>query len=771
MKIDFVKIGLTILFVLGMFISQAQSISVNGTVTDIDTGFPIQNQLVVVSVTDNGFLEDYEFYTNDAGFYGSDTIPAGDQGTLRAFTIDCWGIEIFEEDYYNPSNTSFNFDFEICTDTIQGGDCENFFWFDTQDYLTFEFFGEAFPQPANDYFWDFGDGTTANGQNVIHTFDPGVGDIVYVSLTTQTYSPGNDTCIASSIQEIWIGNIPDCENWFWYESVDNFTFDFFGEAFPLPANEYLWDFGDGATGTGQFVSHTYDSTGVNSYLVTLNTMTYDPVNGDTCYASHSELVWIGIQNDCEAGYSYTQDSIDQLTYHFEDLSIGAISYWFWDFGDGSFSEEQNPEYTFSSPGSYLVCLTIFSDSLGFYCEDTYCAEIIVDYILVSSFNSVLDTLSGIPNFYSFVDMSFGEPDFWYWDFGDGNFSDAQFPTHQYEDSGDYEVCLEVTRNFPGGPTNSDVYCQTIHTPSYYDFGGMTFLGDHPMNNINGDTTVVDTGIVYIYRKYPDMIVPVDTSLFYQYGFYWFIDIMEGDYIVKIGLTENSLHYGDYLSAYHESALFWDDANVLNLYDTNYFVNVNLEEIVGIDSGPGSIYGSLEINGNCPVSSDIEGVEIILLNENNIPLTFTTSGFNGEYEFENLPLGTYKLYAEATGLSTTAEVVSFSETNLQINDLTLELSCDQSIGVEEYPLENILAGEVYPNPVYDNVNIDIKSSKFESLTICIFDIQGRKILEKKYDLPSGEQNLIINCNDFPGGLYLLSISSDQGTRPIIRKFIK
>jgi len=416
-------------------------------------------------------------------------------------------------------------------------------------------------------------------------------------------------------------------------------------------------------------------------------------------------------------------------------------------------------------------LTIFSDSLGFYCEDTYCAEIIVDYILVSSFNSVLDTLSGIPNFYSFVDMSFGEPDFWYWDFGDGNFSDAQFPTHQYEDSGDYEVCLEVTRNFPGGPTNSDVYCQTIHTPSYYDFGGMTFLGDHPMNNINGDTTVVDTGIVYIYRKYPDMIVPVDTSLFYQYGFYWFIDIMEGDYIVKIGLTENSLHYGDYLSAYHESALFWDDANVLNLYDTNYFVNVNLEEIVGIDSGPGSIYGSLEINGNCPVSSDIEGVEIILLNENNIPLTFTTSGFNGEYEFENLPLGTYKLYAEATGLSTTAEVVSFSETNLQINDLTLELSCDQSIGVEEYPLENILAGEVYPNPVYDNVNIDIKSSKFESLTICIFDIQGRKILEKKYDLPSGEQNLIINCNDFPGGLYLLSISSDQGTRPIIRKFIK
>lgn len=44
----------------------------------------------------------------------------------------------------------------------------------------------------------------------------------------------------------------------------------------------------------------------------------------------------------------------------------------------------------------------------------------------------------------FVDASTGVPTGWFWDFGDGNTSTMQNPTHTYAAAGDYPVCLTVT---------------------------------------------------------------------------------------------------------------------------------------------------------------------------------------------------------------------------------------------------------------------------------------------------------------------------------------
>lgn len=766
------NIKLIIVFLLGSLSINAQTISIDGFVTDVFSGFPVQDQLVVIGVNEGGIQQDYEFYTNELGYYHGDSIPVMlGQGIVSAMTIDCIGNEIVKQDFFNSGNEFFIFDFQICTDSTSTGDCTNLFWFVNIDSTTFEFFGDAMPFPADEYMWDFGDGITATGQQIIHTYNPALGDVFNVTLYTHTYIPGTDTCVAYSTQELWLGNTPDCENFFWHESIDNFTFDFFGEALPFPANDYLWDFGDGTSGVGSLTTHTYETTTITDYLVTLTTLTYEPISGDTCIAISSELVTVGILNNCVANFTYNQDTINQLSVQFTDLSIGEINYWFWDFGDGLFSEDQNPIHYYEYPGSYLVCLNIISDSLGYYCSDMYCTEVLIDFSLTSNFTVVLDTVSGTTNQYSFLDLSFGNPDAWLWDFGDGNYSSDHFPIHQYPESGEYEVCLEVTKNFPSGPSITDVSCQIILTPNYYDFGGMTFLGDHPMNNVNGDTTVLDTGIAYIYRKYPDVIVPVDTNLFYQYGYYWFADVLEGDYIVKVGLTENSYHYNDYLTAYFETALSWKDANVLDLYDTNYYVNINLEEIDGIGSGPGGISGSLSVDGSCPLSSMISLQLIILLNENNIPLTFTTTNNNGEFEFNNLPFGNYKIYPELTGLSTTIESVSLNDGTVQIDGLNLELSCDISIGITDNYIEAIFAGEVYPNPVQENLHLEINVPFSQSILICIFDIQGKKVKEYLYQLNPGEQNISLNSGGLPEGFYLLSITSEEILKPIIRKFIK
>ena len=42
---------------------------------------------------------------------------------------------------------------------------------------------------------------------------------------------------------------------------------------------------------------------------------------------------------------------------FTDLSTQSPNSWLWDFGDGNTSTSQNPTHTYSSTGTYLVCLT------------------------------------------------------------------------------------------------------------------------------------------------------------------------------------------------------------------------------------------------------------------------------------------------------------------------------------------------------------------------------------------------------------------------------
>jgi PKD repeat protein len=46
---------------------------------------------------------------------------------------------------------------------------------------------------------------------------------------------------------------------------------------------------------------------------------------------------------------------------FQDRSSGSPTSWEWDFGDGGTSMAQNPSYTYQSPGTYTVSLTVTND--------------------------------------------------------------------------------------------------------------------------------------------------------------------------------------------------------------------------------------------------------------------------------------------------------------------------------------------------------------------------------------------------------------------------
>ena len=60
---------------------------------------------------------------------------------------------------------------------------------------------------------------------------------------------------------------------------------------------------------------------------------------------------------------------------FNDLSVDVPQSWFWDFGDGNTSEEQNPLHTYEEPGIYTVTLTV-TNTLG---DDTQVLENYIEF--------------------------------------------------------------------------------------------------------------------------------------------------------------------------------------------------------------------------------------------------------------------------------------------------------------------------------------------------------------------------------------------------------
>ncbi|HEX2899187.1 MAG TPA: PKD domain-containing protein [Bacteroidia bacterium] len=60
-----------------------------------------------------------------------------------------------------------------------------------------------------------------------------------------------------------------------------------------------------------------------------------------------------------------------LSVAFSDQSTNATA-WSWTFGDGGTSTAQNPSHTYSTGGSYQVCLTV---NAGTGCEQTFCDSV------------------------------------------------------------------------------------------------------------------------------------------------------------------------------------------------------------------------------------------------------------------------------------------------------------------------------------------------------------------------------------------------------------
>jgi PKD repeat protein len=132
---------------------------------------------------------------------------------------------------------------------------------------------------------------------------------------------------------------------------------------------------------------------------------------------------------CESGCA-------PLAVNFMNRSVNASRY-YWTFGDGGCSEDQNPGYVFDEPGDYTVSLKVTgADGL----EYTALSEIKVHNTPKANFeyDAEVNIAKGEPvNFYNYSK----DADFYEWDFGDNSRSKLTEPVHYYDSPGKYNVKL------------------------------------------------------------------------------------------------------------------------------------------------------------------------------------------------------------------------------------------------------------------------------------------------------------------------------------------
>jgi gliding motility-associated-like protein len=276
------------------------------------------------------------------------------------------------------------------------------------------------------YQWDFGDGTTSSSANPSHVYSMGT----YTVKLVVTNSTGcSDTLIKSNA--ITVSNMKAdfsvasniCQNE--SSSITN-------TSTPAPVSA-TWDFGDGTTSNLVNPSKSYASTG--TYLIKMI------ANFGGCVDSVLKILSVSPKPVISFTADKTGSCTAPLTVSFTGTVTSGNSY-FWDFGDGSTSTQQNPSHTYTSLGVYTVKL-VGTNSSG--CKDSLIKP---GYIKLQGPTVSIPNLPAkdcAPFAFTFnADVNSVDPVVSYqWDFGDGGTSTQASPTHIFA-SGTYTISVTVT---------------------------------------------------------------------------------------------------------------------------------------------------------------------------------------------------------------------------------------------------------------------------------------------------------------------------------------
>ncbi|MGB8194429.1 MAG: PKD domain-containing protein [Chitinophagaceae bacterium] len=289
--------------------------------------------------------------------------------------------------------------------------------------------------------WDFGDGTTSNLKNPVKLY---TNTGFYTIVLTVTSSTG---CTSTNGKYRYVRVVSGVSAEF-SPTIDSvcrapFNVNFANETSGPGILSYAWNFGNSNTSTQQDPSTTYAATGTyNVQLIATSE-----------YGCSDTLVKPVAITGTNTNFNAPDSACLNKPVNFTNASTSTPLSSLWDFGDGTQSTQLNPSKTYTAPGVYQVKLyNTFTR-----CADSVTKQIIVLPLPSVDFTSTTPVACKGPFTVTFQDAS-PNAVAWLWNFGDGNTSTQQNPSHTYAANGQYNVSLRITTSFG---------CENIITKTAY----------------------------------------------------------------------------------------------------------------------------------------------------------------------------------------------------------------------------------------------------------------------------------------------------------------
>ncbi|HEY0109512.1 MAG TPA: PKD domain-containing protein, partial [Fibrella sp.] len=285
-------------------------------------------------------------------------------------------------------------------------------------------------RPSVTTTWDLGDGNTATGDSIVHTYQ--IAGTYLVKLTT-TVSGG---CTYITTRTITIsgpkGNLQYAGGNVCHPSAVRF------QAVSSGATNYIWDFGDGTviSTTQQIVFHSYANPGSYIPKVTLQ-------NG-TCDVLLKGIDTIKVDK-VDGGFTFAKTEVcGSTTLSFTDTThaFSGIQNIRWNFGDNTTGVGSSPTHTYAASGRYTVQMIVQSNT---GCTDTVSKpiDVFVKSVPVISINAAATACTRRSIRFDALVQAVDAVNFIQWNVSNGATGTGAVFNHTFTQPGVYDIRLVV----------------------------------------------------------------------------------------------------------------------------------------------------------------------------------------------------------------------------------------------------------------------------------------------------------------------------------------
>lgn len=683
----------------------------------------------------------------------------------------------------------------------------------------YDFFDESIGDVIA-WHWEFGDGQSGNEQNPMHMYaETGVYEVCLTIATA-------DSCISTycDLLEVGQNNPADCEAAFEYFIPDSVIT--IPEVFPVQfqdasigeITERIWEFDDGTIANEPNPFKTFD------IFNTPHTVCLHVATEDGCQSTFCDEIFLPGDtfppNECNAKFEYVIMETAPPIFGFEDVSQGEnIVAWHWDFGDGTESDEPNPEHVYEyndDTQGYEVCLTITTEN---GCQSTYCEYVYPNgtpYDCEAKFwYERRPEMSDSPYCYEFFNESWGDIDTISWTINDEqiNLGENGSLMHCFEEPGEYDVCLLITTE--SGCESS--YCELIEVsdnPVGCEAGFYWIYAEdengEPTNRIEFvDTShgnVVEWNWAFGDGHFSNETLPSHT--YEEFGEYeacltistengcesTFCDIVHvGEnppppppadcHNLFINLVTSTVLGGNMCNGWASAQLI--DRFGVPVETASYFwSNGSTEPEVGGLCPNTPYFVWIESHSGCQVWGTFALFDMGGAVYNNGLSAFwnmdndgSTYYFNFPYQGDDLNIfwdfGNGEV-VEGASIAHTFEngdnrVVALSITDEAGNVIYTEQFnlLDEHTSITE--IEQSLDWKIYPNPVQDELNIKLATDSPKPVKIDIYNAAGLQLQNYMLKNSTELNHSGINVSNLPKGVYIVRITIDN--QQLTGKFVK